>query len=95
MNPDPRIAALSHYESCYRNSSYKTAQTSLLKDVFGDDFDKNQREQLLSTVVIYPILNLLTDTALEICGLTEAHGKGLILLEVLKQKAIRPASQAF
>jgi len=95
-----QAAALAHYHAHYNNDTYRTVQKAVIADLYGEAFadDDSIREQLLGEENPNMLLNLFTDTALEICGSPVAQGKGHLLISLiahhqLDAKTVRLMSQ--
>jgi hypothetical protein len=95
-----QAAALAAYHAKYNNESYRAVQVAVISDLYGEAFaqDVNLREQLLDKAEPNLLMNLLTDSALSICGYPYPQNKRQTLVNaalqyLLSVKTIRLMSQ--
>jgi hypothetical protein len=95
-----QAVALVRYQAQYNNETYQAVQTDVIGDLYGEAFavDAATRETLLNKEVPSLLMNLLTDTALSICGYPYPQDKRQLLVNTalqhnLSAKTIRLMSQ--
>jgi hypothetical protein len=95
-----QAVALVRYQAQYNNETYQAVQTAVIGDLCGEAFavDAATRETLLDKEVPNLLMNLLTDTALSMCGYPYTQDKRQFLVNEalqhnLSAKTIRVMSQ--
>ena len=95
-----QAVALVRYQAQYNNETYQAVQIAVIGDLYGEAFavDATTRETLLDKEVPNLLMNLLTDTALSMCGYPYTQNKRQTLVNAalqhnLSAKTIRLMSQ--
>ena len=83
-----QAAALVRYQAQYNNETYQTVQIAVISDLYGEAFavDAATRETLLDKEVPNLLMNLLTDTALSMCGYPYPQDKRQTLVNAALQQ---------
>jgi hypothetical protein len=95
-----QAAALAAYHAKYQNETYRSVQIAVISDLYGEVVaqDATLREQFLDKAEANLLMNLLTDSALCICGYPYPQNKHQVLVNaamqhLLSAKTIRLMSQ--
>ena len=87
-----QAVALVRYQAQYNNETYQAVQIAMIGDLYGEAFaeDVAIRETLLDKLEPNLLMNLVTDTALTICGYPYPQDKRQTLVNAALQHDLSP-----